>query len=38
MKMQSILDRINEIIESQNYHELNLLKADLEDDIIWEQE
>ena len=36
MTIQSILDRINDIIDNQNYHELNLLKSDLEDDITWE--
>ena len=36
MKMQEVLDRVNDIIDNHNHHELNLLRNDLEDDIIWE--
>ena len=36
MTMQEVLDRVNDIIDNHNYHELDLLRSDLEDDIIWE--
>jgi len=36
MKMQEVLDRVNDIIDNHNYHELDLLRSDLEDDIICE--
>ena len=36
MTMQEVLDRINDIIDNHNHHELDLLRSDLEDDIIWE--
>ena len=34
--MQEVLDRVNDIIDNHNHHELDLLRSDLEDDIIWE--
>jgi len=37
MTMQEVLDRVNDIIDNHNYHELDLLRSDLEDDIIWEK-
>ena len=36
MTMQEVLNRVNDIIDNHNHHELNLLRNDLEDDIIWE--
>ena len=36
MTMQEVLDRVNDIIDNHNHHELDLLRSDLEDDIIWE--
>ena len=36
MTMQEVLDRVNDIIENHNHHELDLLRHDLENDIIWE--
>ena len=36
MTMQDVLDRVNDIIDNHNHHELELLRSDLEDDIIWE--
>ena len=43
MTKQEILDRIYNIIDNHNirseicnHHELDLLRSDLEDDIIWE--
>ena len=36
MTMQEVLNRVNDIIDNHNHHELNLLRSDLEDDIIWE--
>ena len=35
MTLQEVLDRVNDIIDNHNHHELNLLRNDLEDDIIW---
>ena len=35
MTMQEVLNRINDIIENHNHHELDLLRHDLENDIIW---
>ena len=37
MTLQEVLDRVNDIIDNHNYHELDLLRSDLEDDIIWER-
>ena len=37
MTMQEVLDRVNDIIDNHNHHELDLLRSDLEDDIIWER-
>jgi len=37
MTMQEVLDRVNDIIDNHNHHELDLLRSDLEDDIIWEK-
>ncbi len=37
MTMQEVLNRVNDIIDNHNHHELNLLRNDLEDDIIWER-
>jgi hypothetical protein len=36
MTLQEVLDRVNDIIDNHNHHELDLLRSDLEDDIIWE--
>ena len=36
MTMQEVLNRVNDIIDNHNHHELDLLRSDLEDDIIWE--
>ena len=36
MTLQEVLDRVNDIIDNHNHHELELLRSDLEDDIIWE--
>ena len=36
MTMQEVLDRVNDIIDNHNHHELDLLRSDLEDDIISE--
>ena len=36
MTLQNVLDRVNDIIENHNHHELDLLRHDLENDIIWE--
>ena len=36
MTMQEVLNRVNDIIDNHNHHELNLLRNDLEDDIVWE--
>ena len=36
MTLQEVLDRVNDIIENHNHHELDLLRHDLENDIIWE--
>ena len=36
MTMQEVLDRVYDIIDNHNHHELELLRSDLEDDIIWE--
>ena len=36
MTMQEVLDRVNDIIENHNHHELDLLRHDLENDIILE--
>ena len=36
MTMQEVLNRVNDIIDNHNHHDLNLLRSDLEDDIIWE--
>ena len=36
MTMQEVLNRVNDIIDNHNHHELELLRSDLEDDIIWE--
>ena len=38
MTLQEILDRINDVIENNNVDELNLLRHDLENDIISENE
>ena len=38
MTMQEVLNRVNDIIDNHNHHELNLLRSDLEDDIIWENQ
>ena len=37
MTLQEVLDRVNDIIDNHNHHELDLLRSDLEDDIIWER-
>ena len=37
MTLQEVLDRVNDIIDNHNHHELDLLRSDLEDDIIWEK-
>jgi hypothetical protein len=37
MTMQEVLNRVNDIIDNHNHHELDLLRSDLEDDIIWER-
>ena len=37
MTMQEVLNRVNDIIDNHNHHELNLLRNDLEDDIIWKE-
>ena len=34
MTLQEILDRINDVIENNNVDELNLLRHDLENEII----
>ena len=36
MTMQEVLYRVNDIIDNHNYNELDLLRSDLEDDIIQE--
>ena len=36
MTMQEVLDRVNDIIDNHNHHELDLLRSDLEYEIIWE--
>ena len=38
MTLQDILDRINDVIENNNVDELNLLRHDLENEIISEAE
>ena len=37
MTLQEVLNRVNDIIDNHNHHELDLLRSDLEDDIIWER-
>ena len=37
MTLQEVLDRVNDIIDNHNYPELDRLRSDLEDDIIWEK-
>ena len=37
MTLQEVLDRVNDIIDNHNHRELDLLRSDLEDDIIWER-
>ena len=37
MTLQEILDRINDVIENNNVDELNLLRHDLENEIISEE-
>ena len=36
MTMQEVLNRVNDIIDNHNHHELDLLRHDLEFEIIWE--
>ena len=35
MTLKEVLNRVNYIIDNHNHHELDLLRSDLEDDIIW---
>ena len=37
MTLQEILDRVNDVIDNHNHDELDLLRSDLEDEIILEE-